>query len=384
MLINSWEVHPAGMNAIFVIVILFLICIISIQYDNMKQIKVKIKSIDKTKDSLYIITEKISNTNDEKEIYGYILNTAVELIPNASKGSILIMGEDGRFHFKALEGFSEKISNVSLSKEEAFLYNINNFAETAIIKNPRKFDERVVKKPNIETFKRTEALNICSTISSPIYLDGTLIGLINVDSIDPGRMFTEEDKILMNYIKNELQLALKNSYIKNKLTYLAHFDELTGLYNRRYFKILFEEAINKIHKNDLQACFVFIDIDDFKYINDTFGHNAGDDTLKLFCEILKENIKGDDIYARMSGDEFVILYLNCSEELAVVKMEKIREALQKQNIDNIGFKVDFSFGITPLDSKIKASADSILSCADKKMYENKRSKCLNKEYLSNG
>jgi diguanylate cyclase (GGDEF)-like protein len=376
------EDYPADMSiVIFTIIIFFLVCVISIQYHNVVEIQSNIKNINRTTDLLYIVADKISNTNDEKEVYKYILNTAVELIPNASKGSILIMEEDGRFHFKALKGFSEKISNVTLSREEVFLHNINNFAETAIIKNPRKFDEKIFKSWNVETFKRTEALNICCTISSPIYLDGKLIGLINVDSIEPNKMFTEKDKALMNYIKNELQLALKNSFIRNKLTYLANFDELTGLYNRRYFRKLFEESIVKIHENCLPSCFVFIDIDEFKYINDTFGHSAGDDALKLFCDILRENIDGDDIYARMSGDEFVILYFNCNEESARARMEGIREALTKKNVNKISIKIDFSFGITPLDSKAKVSIDGILSHADRKMYENKRSKCLKKEYL---
>lgn len=351
-------------------------CTVSIflQHHNNSKLKLQIKNINKIKDSLYYVSDRISMISNEEEIYNHILNTAVDLIPGASKGSILIIEEDGKFYFKAVKGFNEKLKGICLEREEVFLYNLNKFQETAIIKNPTKFDEEIVSSENISSLKGLDAFEISCTISSPIYIDEKLIGLINVDSMENKKVFTDDDKALMNYIKNELQLALKNSLIKNGLRYLANFDELTGSFNRRYFRQVLEVELNKIREEDSEACVVFIDVDDFKYINDTYGHRIGDEALRLFSDILKNSIRNTDVYARMSGDEFVVLFLGCNESVANERMRNIKERLYKERLGTV--KIDFSYGINYINKDTRLTPDSILNEADKKMYEDKRCKII--------
>lgn len=361
-------------NIIYVLVsiVLVMVILVILQYIELKKTNIRIKFTEKVRNALFIVAEKITKTTSENEVYNLILDAAIELIPDATKGSILILEEDSLFHFKTVKGYSEELKKMTLKKEEAYLHNINNFSETAIVKNPNRFDEDVMNKESVKSLKDYEALDITCTLSSPIYIDDKLIGMINVDSNISGKIFTYEDLALMNYIKNELQLALKNSFIQRKLKFMANFDELTGLYNRRYFKQFFSMECLRIKRYKTEGCLALIDLDDFKCINDTYGHNMGDKALKLFADILRKNIRNTDIYARMSGDEFVILFVNCSRDKAVERMESIRKAILETKLGNI--TIGFSYGICKIDPESNLSSDDIFGKADKEMYFDKNGK----------
>ncbi|MFL0266588.1 sensor domain-containing diguanylate cyclase [Candidatus Clostridium radicumherbarum] len=349
-----------------------VVILVILQFLELKKIRSRMEYNDKVKNILFEVAEKIIKATSENEVYSLILDTAIELVPGASKGSILLIEEDSLFHFKTVKGFSDELKKMTIKKEEAYLYSINNFSETAIIKNPNSFDEDVMNEENVRSLKSFEALDISCTLTSPIYMDEKLIGMMNVDSTLAGKTFTDEDLKLMNYIKNELQLALKNSFIQSKLKYMANFDELTGLYNRRLFKEHLTSEYLKIMRYKTEGCLVLIDLDNFKVINDNYGHNVGDRALKLFANVLRENIRKTDVYARMSGDEFVILFVNCNKANAIERMESIRKVAIKTKIENI--PLGFSYGICSIEADSNLNSDDIFGIADKEMYLDKNEK----------
>jgi diguanylate cyclase (GGDEF)-like protein len=328
--------------------------------------------IDNIKNNIYNVSEEISKMEKESQVYALVLDAAISLIPNASKGSILILQDDDTFHYKAVNGYSEKLYNITLKKEESFLYNINNFSETAIIDNPINFDKNVVTKEKMSFLIGTEALDIVCTLSAPIYINGTFVGMINVDSTERGSRFTKDDIKFMNHIKREMELALNNFGIQKKLRYMAHFDELTGLFNRRFFKIILNEELEKVEKYKHKCCLAVIDLDDFKMVNDNYGHNMGDKVLQIFADALRHNIKKTDVYARMSGDEFIILFRNSNMEAAKSKLEYIRNILCNEQVENI--TINFSYGICTIDPESGLEPDYIFGCADRAMYCDKRNK----------
>jgi diguanylate cyclase (GGDEF)-like protein len=365
-------------------IILIILLVLIVFYETFLILKMrnKIVTLRTIKEKMYVLSDKINalDMNDKENVYNLLLETAIELIPNASKGSILTLEEDGLFHYKALIGYSEKIKNLTLRKEEIFLYKINNFTKTVLITDPRKLDEKIVDKSKIDTLKKYEALEINCIISSPIYIDKKFVGIINVDGINKSRGFDKDDIYIMNYIKNELQLALKTSSIQSSLRYFANFDELTGVFNRRYMKQLFAKEIENIKITGQKCVIVSMDIDNFKCINDTYGHSAGDAALRIFSTILKQNIRKTDIYGRLSGDEFALLLRNISKEKAEEKMEDIRRQLLGNNIGSI--RLSFSYGVYYLDKDNMLSVEEILDATDKKMYKykNKRKKEKIKQY----
>lgn len=321
---------------------------------------------------LYETSEKISQTNDKDEIYTIVLDAIVLLIPNATKGSVILLGKDGKFYFQVGKGYDKKLENITLKKEEVFLYRINEFRETAIINNPKKFDQINTDKNTIERFESINALDIYCTISAPIYINKELIGLINVDSDNRYSKFTEKDLELMNQFKCELELALKNAFAQNKLKYLANYDELTGLMNRRTLKKEFNKELDIIKISKLSFCLVMIDIDGFKFYNDTYGHYFGDVVLKKFTSILNNQVRKTDVVARFAGDEFVILFKNCDCAVAEIKMKSITEEVLSTNVD--GITMSFSYGLCEVVPDNNMNFDAALTTADAKMYDHKKQK----------
>jgi diguanylate cyclase (GGDEF)-like protein len=357
---------------IFLVLILILLIIAIYEYSLIKHYKINQELMEKVKERLYETSEKVLKAENEDEIYSIILDTAVDLIPYADKGSILLIDENEIFHYKVVKGFQEDLVNVTLKKQEAYLYNINEFKETAIISDPGKFDENFIKKETITDLRSKQALDIFCTISSPIYIDYKLIGLLNVDSSKPGHVFTKNELNLMNLIKSELQIALKNAFSQNRLKYLASFDELTGIMNRRCFNNIFINELDRIKRSGETLTVVMIDIDEFKEINDRYGHNFGDKVLKSFSQILEQCIRKSDVIARMSGDEFLILFRNCPMKMAKERMERITSETLSRKPD--GVNINFSYGICETSGNDKLIPEEILTLADTRMYNNKKLK----------
>lgn len=362
--------------SIYSIIILFISIII--QYYRIKRLKKNITRLKKISDNICYVSENIIASNKEEDIYSIILNGIMNLFQYADKGNILIYGADGKYYFKAQKGFKSRADNIALKKEEIFINKINNFNETILIKKPICLIE-AQSAHNFETGKLLEEYkDITCAMSSPIYIDEKLIGIINIYMTDKKHYFKKEDSALFSYMKSKLTVELKNSYIQSKLRYMANYDELTGIFNRRHFKQLLTEEIARSKRYNYTVCLVLIDLDDFKQINDNFGHSSGDNALKIFAEVLKKNIRNTDIYARMSGDEFVILFVNCIKEKVIGRMERLRNELSKSN--NEKFDIDFSYGICQVNEYDEIAMDEVIAVdemfieADKEMYEDKRKK----------
>ena len=121
----------------------------------------------------------------------------------------------------------------------------------------------------------------------------------------------------------------KESRLFRKLSYQASHDTLTGLINRREFENRLVTALDSAHNNPGHVhALLYLDLDQFKVVNDTFGHNAGDELLRQIAELVQANIRSTDVVARLGGDEFGILLERCSEERALDVAEAIRSAIE--------------------------------------------------------
>lgn len=360
------------------ILIALLLVTISIAINQHNIIKELIKNqefIEKVKERLYETSEKVLNTENENEIYAAVLDAAVDLIPCGSKGSILTVDNNGDFCYRVVKGFHNDLVGMTLKRTEVYLYVVNKFKETAIIDEPRVFDETNTDIETIEELREKNALDIYCTISAPIYIDNKLIGLLNVDCTEQSYKFTKKELNLMNLLKSELQIAIKNAFAQNKLKYLANFDELTGVMNRRRFNLELHNEIEKLKKEkDKGFCLVLIDLDKFKIINDTYGHNFGDKVLIAFSKLLRDNIKTPHTVARLSGDEFVILFRNCSMSEIEDKMKKITEILSSKKLNDIN--LSFSYGIYESTDYENLTFEEAMILADTRMYDCKKLKSL--------
>ena len=142
-------------------------------------------------------------------------------------------------------------------------------------------------------------------------------------------------------------VTLKKNY-EEQLEYLAFHDPLTGLTNRRYFTEKINQSIETAHKENRMLAVMYIDIDEFKGINDSLGHEVGDQLLKQFASRLKENVREEDILCRVGGDEFLVLLNNVKEKKAVVEIvSRLHKAFQQPYlIDNHKLVSTSSMGIS--------------------------------------
>ena len=183
--------------------------------------------------------------------------------------------------------------------------------------------------------------------------------------------FNEKYKKLIKEFKISIEKDLKLLMVNDSLKKSANRDVLTGIYNRRKCIDFLEKEINRSTRGNVSFSIALIDLDKFKAINDTYGHEAGDDLLKKFADLLTSSIRDIDRFCRWGGDEFVLICPSTDQEGIHKLLEKIRKELI--NKPDYFYNIDFSFGTSSYQATDKSYED-ILSRADQKMYCSKKIK----------
>lgn len=150
---------------------------------------------------------------------------------------------------------------------------------------------------------------------------------------------------------------------------LSYKDSLTGLYNRRYFYEILEMEFKRARRNNISISLLFIDVDNFKKINDTYGHKYGDHVLVKLANTLKKEIRDVDIISRWGGEEFIVLLNDTDIDGSRVVAERLRAAVEKQKFQT---DITISIGVTSSDGSI--SIEKIVSLADDALYKAKEQK----------
>ena len=156
---------------------------------------------------------------------------------------------------------------------------------------------------------------------------------------------------------------------EDEIRYMAYHDALTSLNNRNEFDIRLRQALQNARHNNLQHTVLYLDLDQFKIINDTCGHIAGDELLKQLSVQLKNQVRDGDTLARLGGDEFGVLLENCPLDRAQTIAEKILSAVKLFSFSwqNRNFAIGVSIGMVLVDTKSE-SVDAIMSAADMACY----------------
>ena len=153
---------------------------------------------------------------------------------------------------------------------------------------------------------------------------------------------------------------------ENKISYLSYKDQLTGLYNRRFF----EEQLRRLdNPRNMPLSIIIGDVNGLKLINDAFGHKAGDKLLKLIGDLISSSIRGNDIASRWGGDEFAVILPNSDANAAEVLVNRIQEKIGKSAFEY--GRLSISFGIET--KKANENINDIFRSAEKLMYQNKLS-----------
>lgn len=193
----------------------------------------------------------------------------------------------------------------------------------------------------------------------------------------------EELETMIGKLKSAARAAEKKLVDQNKrishLEQISTTDELTGILNRRGFEEEFRRVLARAHRHGEEGVLVYVDLDDFKPINDTYGHAAGDEVLRQAGRILMENVRGSDTVARIGGDEFCVLLVNTSRLEGTERAEALNRTLNSAIIswNERRIAIRASFGLQAFTAR--DNAKELLCCADAAMYRIKRFKESNEQ-----
>jgi diguanylate cyclase (GGDEF)-like protein len=156
-----------------------------------------------------------------------------------------------------------------------------------------------------------------------------------------------------------------------QLDLLAHEDSLVGLPNRRGFMRALERLIDRVSRYQEKAALLFVDLDGLKVINDTFGHQAGDEALMQVAKLLVGGVRKSDIVARIGGDEFAILLVHSDEESAHETATRLVDLIADSDFTHCGETMPLSVAIGAAAINGDDTAESVIARADQEMYRRK-------------
>ena len=156
----------------------------------------------------------------------------------------------------------------------------------------------------------------------------------------------------------------------DRIITLLYTDSLTGIANRRIFLESLGGAISLAQRRQTPLSIIMADLDNFKSVNDTFGHNAGDQVLQAFATLLMENSRQEDLIARWGGEEFIMMLPGTSAKEAIVFGERLRHRLNEITFLDSGIRLTASFGVSAYQPG--ETSTSFIEMADQALYEAKR------------
>jgi len=220
-------------------------------------------------------------------------------------------------------------------------------------------------------------LNLKEFAALPLIIRDNVLGVLVVvaDGFTKSEI-NEEDLTLLEIFANQSAIAIQNARFYEKIERLSFSDELTGLYNHRYFQEKLKEEFLAAAQNHTKVSLIYFDLDDFKYYNDTFGHLMGDSILSSIGQILRGVLDDSAYPARYGGEEFAVILTGISKaetaalaEMIRVRVENFEFEYKKENRQK---NLTISTGVAVFPDDVE-NAHGLIDTADDRLYKAKRS-----------
>ena len=185
---------------------------------------------------------------------------------------------------------------------------------------------------------------------------------------DRGVPVFDEDRVFVGYIGSCMDVSEKIE--GQKLTEMAHYDKLTGVYNRNYLEILIDFEYKRFEREKSSTVYLMMDIDKFKYFNDEYGHDYGDQTLTSVASAISRKLRHSDYIGRFGGDEFLAILPHTTLADARLIAQRILDEIAMLNIEHSNEKIGLSIGIARQETDVEPRI--ILKRADEAMFRAKK------------
>ncbi len=301
-----------------------------------------------------------------QELVDTVARETTRAIPEAEVIALVHRGADdkgpaGRFVVDAYDRDRERFERIYIGRNEGATGWVMRQQASLLIRDLADADVELGPSG-------TEGVR--SWLGVPIIMYGGCEGVLSVQSRAAGA-FRAEHQRLLESIGLQVAAALQNAHLYE----MAMVDGLTGLFVRRYFDARIEEEIERARRYETGFSVVMMDVDDFKVLNDTHGHQLGDQVLRGVATIVKGNMRGVDTAARYGGEEIALILPRTELVSALNQAERIRAAIADHRVATetgvIG--VTASFGIAAFPESGAATADELVRRADRALYRAKKS-----------
>ena len=299
--------------------------------------------------------------------------------------------ESGEHAHKIWEHISKSYQHFDdLIKEDLVTQNINQSSFLKSVKNLKipldphannllshayhQGSPRYITQEKIAEYQEDILLQYFKTnelVIMPLKAKDKVKGLIVADNLFTQKPITEDELKIFMMLANQAGLAIENSQLYEMVIQQSRTDSITNLWNHGFFQDQLSSEIVNVQKNHSELTLVLIDIDNFKDLNDTYGHQNGDIILKELANILKDSSRENDYVCRYGGDEFSFILTQTSSQQGYIIAERIRQRIENHHFPQFSSKqtrtVSVSIGLAtfPLNAKTK---EELIMKADKAMY----------------
>lgn len=265
-------------------------------------------------EALCALAQEMALVEEEREIYRVVLEVARRVFDFHNCAILLLDEAANELVMVAERGYAEHTRGIRLplGTDRGISAWVAEHGERLYVPDVRE-DERYV--PGVEEAR--------SELAVPIKILERTIGVLNVESaVVDG--FDEDEAMLLQALASQLAVALELNHARIELDRLSLTDPLTGAYNRRYLDRLLPDEKERAERFDHPIGLLMFDLDDFKAINDRYGHIRGDEVLLAFAQALMSVVRKIDPVIRFGGDEFLVVLLETDEEGTSLACERIR------------------------------------------------------------
>jgi diguanylate cyclase (GGDEF)-like protein len=310
-----------------------------------------------------IAVNRIATAIRESLELGVILQKTVDEVGTALNVGSCALRVEAETAEQALNYFYfADTSELATSKQEKIVADLSLYG-ARFIEHP----ETIIQDADDETDAADRQL---STVVVPLIFHERLIGVLQVIASDRKRIWGENEILLLLTVANQVAVAVNHASLFAQIQQQALTDALTGCYNRRSFEMQLDREMKVSKRQHQPLSLIMLDLDRFKQLNDSVGHDAGDAALRKLADCFKQELRGVDSAARFGGDEFAVILPQAYMEGALIVAERLRASIAEIQIPGFG-NLSASIGIATFPSHGTSRTD-LVNAADAALYQAKR------------